>query len=511
LKQTSVNLPNPGWTLNLLLVFALGCGALLRYTDLSAPLLDFHPTRQLFGAIKARGIYYQSLPEAPAWQKDLAVRLYSVEATIEPPLMEQFSAAMYKYFGVQTAIPRAASATFWMLGGIFLYRLAKNLSGTSFPAAAALAFYLLTPYSITASRAFQPDPLMMLLLLIFWWSFEIWGRQLSWKWALVAGVSGGLAIFVKFTAAFFVSGAALGVIFAYTGVKKSIKNLQTWVIVLLGVLPPGIYLIYGTFIAGFLDQQFAGRFYPDMWINPVFYLRWLLKLNNVVHPFWLALAIVGWLLSDRKPVKIFLGTLWATYFLYGMISTHHISTHDYYSLFAIPLAALCLAQLFARIARPSEQGPAWAHSIWVGCVEKIRSSRSLQIIGWSVLLSSILLFSIGQYTWRLKNDFRSQAAFWEQVGDATGHQPGVLALTTDYGYPLAYYGWQKSSLWPLSENIKDFEHTFSELTANKAYFLITDFEEYERQPELQNRLTKKYPILKQGQGFIMFDLLHPKL
>jgi hypothetical protein len=111
LSHTSRNLFTTTWTPVIFLAFLLACGAFLRYSDLSSPLLEFHPTRQLFGAIKARGIYYQSLkdipapsagfnPEAPlgtvttAWQRDMAVRQYSGEATIEPPLVENLAAGL---------------------------------------------------------------------------------------------------------------------------------------------------------------------------------------------------------------------------------------------------------------------------------------------------------------------------------------------------------------------------------------------------------------------------------
>ena len=39
-------------------------GAVLRFYDLTDPPLDYHPSRQLRGAIIARSIYYQILPNA---------------------------------------------------------------------------------------------------------------------------------------------------------------------------------------------------------------------------------------------------------------------------------------------------------------------------------------------------------------------------------------------------------------------------------------------------------------
>jgi hypothetical protein len=38
------------------------------------------------------------------------------------------------------------------------------------------------------------------------------------------------------------------------------------------------------------------------------------------------------------------------------------------------------------------------------------------------------------------------------------------------------------------------------------YFLVTDFDEFNRQPELKKRLVGSYPISSQGDGYLIFDL-----
>jgi len=513
LDKTVHNQPGGSWALVITLIFVVIAGAFLRFSDLSAPLLDFHPTRQLFGAIKARGLYYQTLPDAPAWQKDLAQRQYNTESIIEPPLLENASARLYSVFGEQTAIPRALSATFWMVGGIFLFLLARNLNGSSLAAISALAFYLLLPYGVTASRSFQPDPLMVMLIIAFWWSIENWGRSQmfyhgssaeSWAWAILSGLFGGLAIFAKFPAAFFVLGGVFGVIIGYKGLLKSLKLLQTWAMAFLGVLPTGIYLYYGFYINGSLGQQFGSRFYPELWISPFFYLRWFLKVQNIASVLWLVPVVFGWLLFSSRPSKVFLAGLWTAYLLYGLTFAHHISSHDYYSLPLVPIIALCLAPLVPHIL------PVFLYHLRTVMSSQSSRAQSLALrTALALLLVSISLFSINQYLQQRSNDMRPAATFWAQVGDAIGHQPGVLALTADYGYPLAYYGWQNSDPWPLAPDIKNFDETFSNLSSNRTYFLVTDSDEYARQPNLQKKLTENYPVLVQGNGFVVFDLYHP--
>jgi 4-amino-4-deoxy-L-arabinose transferase-like glycosyltransferase len=506
LNQTPRNLFTAKWTFAFLLAFLFGLGAFLRFSDLSAPLLDFHPTRQLFSAIKARGIYYQTLPDAPAWQKDLAIRQYTGEATIEPPILDHLAATLYTYFGQEnTAYPRAISAAFWLLAAVFLFQLSKNLTNSSSAAFFSLAFFLFLPYAITASRAFQPDPLMVLLILVFWWAMErsaksppAWPMpgQADFAWAILAGTSGGLAIFVKFPAVFFIAGGAIGALLAHSSLKDSIKSPKTWVIAILCILPPAAYLYYGLSMGGFLDQQFGSRFYPELWVSPYFYLRWFLTLSNVMNVIWLSLAILGWLVFANKPTKIFISGLWISYIIYGFVFAHHISSHDYYSLPFIPVVALSIAPLAAEFL------PVFS--------KILQPSRFYQLITFSLLLLTLSLTSINQYLNMRTNDYRPQAAFWAEVGNVIGHQPGVVALTTDYGYPLAYYGWQNSNLWPLAPDIKNFDDVFARLTKGKSYFLVTDFDEYNRQPELRKRLNENYSTIAQENGYLVFDLYHPK-
>ena len=47
------------------------------------------------------------------------------------------------------------------------------------------------------------------------------------------------------------------------------------------------------FEGGFLGQQFAFRFFPQLWSDPGFYLRWLGMIESVTGFGALALAVIG--------------------------------------------------------------------------------------------------------------------------------------------------------------------------------------------------------------------------
>ena len=153
----------------LLVIFILGFA--IRLYDLTDLPLEFHSTRQMLSALKARGMYYQTLSasEVPAEQRSFAIQQWKIRASVEPEIFERIVAFTYQFTGEQVWIARIYSSLFWLIGALFLFLLARDLTSTD-GALAATAFYLFSPYAILASRSFQPDPLMVMLIIIFLWA-----------------------------------------------------------------------------------------------------------------------------------------------------------------------------------------------------------------------------------------------------------------------------------------------------------------------------------------------------
>jgi hypothetical protein len=47
---------------------------------------------------------------------------------------------------------------------------------------------------------------------------------------------------------------------------------------------------------------------------------------------------------------------------------------------------------------------------------------------------------------------------------------------------------------------------FAEAVGGRELFLITDFNEFNRQPEVKEILQETYPIFDQGEGYLIYDL-----
>ena len=483
------------------LLLALGLG--IRLYDLTDLPLDFHPTRQLLSALKARGMYYEALTDIPAEQRSFAIQQWKIRAAIEPEIVERLVAFTYQFAGEQLWVARVYSSSFWVIGAFFLYLLARRLSSTD-GALVATAFYLFTPYAVTASRSFQPDPLMVTLIVIFWWSVSKWADEsTSYKWAIIAGLFGGFAIYIKFVAAFFVIAGGLGAALRRDPILELVRKPQVYVMVLLGILPGAMYGIYGVYIAGFLGQQFGGRFIPAYFLNPSYYLGWIGMLNLVIGGIALMLGLLGLFFFEKEGRRFALG-LWAGYALFGFYFNYHISSHDYYSLPLIPIVALSLAPLA---------------DLFFVQLTKITTTRLKQIA-----ITSLLIFGLFSTLWNTRAemkhiDYRPEVQMWTEISEQIGDK-NTAGLTQDYGSRLAYWGWKTLTSWQTYGDLiyhddlrgaqSDFEQQFAFVASKKELFLVTDFNELDRQPFLKERLAG-YPIFAEGNGYIIFDLVSTDL
>lgn len=509
MSQTSLFSSRAGRTLALVVIF--GAALAIRLYDLTDLPLDFHPTRQLLSAIKARGLYYETQPDGVStWELETAIRFARLKADVEPVVFERMVAFTYGFTGEQVWIARIYSSLFWLTGGVFLFLLARRVA--SFDGALlSTAYYLLFPYAIIASRSFQPDPLMVMLVVAFWWFFALSlpslaapeGRRDAWINVILAGLVGGLAIFIKFSAAFFVIGGALGLALSRFTLRDLLRNVRVWVMAVLGALPALLYLVYGVFIRGDLASQFRGRFVPALLVNPFNYLQWEVKLSMAAGGLFVMLALLGFFLAKDRHLRSFLFGLWGAYILYGLFFNYHIATHDYYHLPFLPIVGLSLAPVGELLLQHLTQATS------------TRWARSAVYV--------ILLFGLFSVLWDVRNqmkavDYRPEAALWAEIGGQFEKEARVIALVEDYGSRLEYWGWRRFATWPhtgdtayanIRGGVFSFDDLFERYSSKMSYFLVTDFDQFDRQPQLKERLYSSYPVIADEDGYLIFDLRNP--
>jgi 4-amino-4-deoxy-L-arabinose transferase-like glycosyltransferase len=475
-------------------------GLFLRFTDLTDPPLDFHPMRQLRGALIARSMYYQMLPHADPAQVQKAIETtYTIERQ-EPPVLERMVAITYLVTGERLWVARIYSIVFWSIAGLAFFSLARRMTSTS-GGLVAWAYFLLLPFGVVASRAFQPDPFMVMWIAITLRVAYQWGEARNWKWALATGLLAGWAMFVKITAVYYLAPALIIIVLTNFSLKKALRDRGVWLAALLAMAIPAIY--YFGVIGSDSTSWFSGwgLSFTQLLVKPRFYITWLKFLDFLMDLTMVGLAMIGVVFIPKTKDRLLMLGLWAGYVLFGVSFPYPIQTHEYYSIMLIPVVGMSLAALGKVVFDALEKLP-----------------RLWQWFVVPVMLLAVAYPSWLTYTGFIGEDHRSEIIGWQLMGAAlpAGEYVG---LTHDYGMRIAYYGWQLVRTWPsntdfamLSQRNKgyaaNFEKLFAQKTAGMDYFLVTLKGELEAQLMLKTRLYENYPHTE-GEGYILFDLRNP--
>lgn len=483
----------------LIVTFALAAG--IRLYDLHDLPLDFHPARQLQTMLKARGMFAASADIYNADQKQIAINQWKTLPTEEPEVIENLAVATYRLIGHEDLwFPRFYSIVFWLIGGVGLYFLLKELTGIDGSVVGTL-FYLFFPYGISASRAIMPDMLMMALLIWAVWAMFRWSQKSGWGWALLAGLLSGLTIYVKLTAVFYIAGVFLCLAVGSFGFKKMWSRIQFWVIGVLALLPALLYNLLGIYVLKFISSEAVNnRILLNMLFIPLSYVQWNSMIGTVVGYAAFLLAIAGcFTLIGRKNRAVALG-LWLGYFVFGFFFIYYYTTHDYYHLPIILPVAVGLAGL-AQSVLP-KLGELFK-PVWLG----------------RALIITLLLIGVGESMWQVRNDFkrvdyRPQAQFWLTLGKELQGK-NVLALTEDYNGRLSYWGWYDAAYLPANNELihremgghdAEVAKVFAVDAVGKDFFLVTMLDDPTMTGGLMDYLKKNYSIYDEGTGYILFDL-----
>lgn len=485
----------PRWLAPLALLVVLGC--ILRFVNLNAPPLDFQPTRQLRNSLVARAIYYEALPGADPQKRALAQSFERAVGQYEPPIMESIVGLTFLVTGGESfAVARIYATLFWLLSAVALFDLARRISSPT-AALISVAYYLVLPFAMQASRSFQPDPLMTAAFVIGVNFLYRWSEKQEWRWAILGALFAGFAVLVKVVIVFLVAGAAIGIVLSALG-WRFWRSLQVWAMVALMAVPAAAFYVLGH--PGRSTEYFFSWTVDLIRLitSPHFYADWLGFVGGLVGLTILFLSLVGTCLAPSRARWLLVG-LWIGYLIYGLVLPFQMFTHSYYHIQLIPVIAWGLA-------------PA---------AEAIAARTSTLSRFWKAASVLPVLVLIGYEAWAARSllaveDFREAPTFWQSLGEALPQSGKVIALTQDYGFDLMYWSWRKVDLWPANTDLaalrnseRDLAARFTAITAGDDYFLVTAFGQLEAQPELKGILDG-FTVAAQGDGYILYDLHQPK-
>jgi 4-amino-4-deoxy-L-arabinose transferase-like glycosyltransferase len=481
-----------------LVIFALGIG--LRLINLTNPPLDFHAWRQLRSAAIARGYFYTMLPSADPILRQKAIEISNSFGPMEPTVFEHIVAYTYLLIGQETLwVARLYAILFWAIGGIAVFLLARKITSVD-GALLAEAVYMLVPFGIYASRSFQPDPLMVMWIVWAAYCLFQWTETKTWKWALLAGATSGIAVYTKAFAAFPVVTLAILLCLSAWPLRKLFRQAQVWVVAAIMIIIPAIYYVI---IMGNAGPEYIQGWmisFSGMLTQGWFYKRWLDMVNNLFDILLVLIAAASVLLSSGRARILLLG-MWIGYLLIGLSVPSLIISHSYYNLFLVPVTAISLAPLgrlfFGQVARTTNF--------------------------WKAIFLLVAIVGIGYSAWNSRlqlqqANYRNEVLGWIKMGNELPQGAQIIAISQDYNTRLEYYGWVQVQPWPLTGdqqmgvlaggnadmNDPYWDSYFQARVANADYFLITNMAELNLQPRLKANL-ESYPYTE-GEGYILYDL-----
>jgi hypothetical protein len=480
----------------------------IRIYQIHNPPLDFHPTRQYRSAIIARSFYYKQIENIPEEKKQIAIINAQREGFLEPPLMEYVSSIVYKIVGKEDLfIPRIFSIIFWLIGGIIIYRIVIKLKLYD-SAIIAVALFLFLPFGVSASRSFQPDPLMINLMLISLLMILSYDEKPTVKNLILASIVSSITIFIKPISLFLIFGSFTALFALRKGFGKSLLSSHILIYFIISLLPSLIYYLYGIYIEDFLRGQAQASFIPGLIFQKNYWKGWLEMIDKSVGITFFIIGLLSVFLCKDKKVKYFLIGLWIGYLIFAFTFTFHVHTHDYYHLQLIPIIALSICPLVFII---------------IEHIRKVNLSRFSKFSILTILTLALLLTFRTSFN-KLKDfnnkfhEYKKEIAIASTVGNAVNNSSKTIILAKIYGKMLIYYGGFSGVYWPSLAEMRDYElfgeppisvkerFNIMKEEIGPHFFIITDFKEFDIQNNLRDYLTTRYPILISNTDFIIYDL-----
>ena len=489
--------------LALLFIAAFG----LRLSQANQPPLNFHATRQYRSLIIARGYYVEKAGSIPEWEKRVALVSKQRQRILEPPVMEFLVSEGYRLVGgEQFWLPRVLSSFFWLISGVFLYLISKRFVDTA-AALASVAFYLFLPFAVSASRSFQPDPLMIMLMLASIYAMLRYDDQPTRVHYGIVILTSALTIFVKPISIFVIYSTFIAIMLFRKGIRKSISDRELLFFFIFTLLPVFTFYLYGIFVAGFLKDQATSSFLPTLLVDPFYWKGWIHNIRLTVGLFSFIAALFGIFMIRPGQYRYLMTGMWIGYALFCLSFSYHIATHDYYHLQLLPIVALTLGPIFSLV---------------IARLLEINREKHLRV---AVGLMGLIALALLAYEGRprpLDSTMQREVNVAEEIGRQVNHAVDTVYLSSDYGLSLEYHGLLAGVPWPLISdleweqlagkkvlNARERFNTFFSQTS-PSHFIVLDLAAYEQQADLKKFLTDTYPILVQSDDYIIFDLDHLK-
>lgn len=464
------------------------------------PMLEFHSMRQ-----------YMSMNLAWHWDMKLGgdgtaqdLRASEVSSITELPIMEAATVAVWRALGERPIwVPRAITVAVWTAGAAMLFFVLRRLRIGDAGVLMGVVTWTLHPFVITATRSFQPDPLMVTAIVGAIWAIIVDDERQTVRSLVVASVAVAAAVLTKTPAVFFVVPVYAALAWRRGGGKAVISWRSACFAA--GALGPALaYNVIGRLT--FMQAMPNNFIYPHLLREGWFWDSWYSQIATGFGPLLVILALGGIAISGGRG-RVVGASFLVGYVAYGVVFTWTFATHSYYHLplvVAIAIGvALLIDQVVAAMKRRGYPRPELLAVVGSTVVALIAvSSTPYSVVPRAPSAEGIAL------------EVTAPAA----IGEATNHSDRVIYLTWSYGRGLAYYGSVSGVGWPQPADLAlqqvrgiapiSTDERLAEIRSriDAEYFAVIDQALLEDQPDLEAYLHENFPILSQGDNWIVFDL-----
>jgi hypothetical protein len=494
-----MQLPLPRW---LVLAFLFLAAFAIRLYHSTDPPLEFHATRQYRSLIIARAFYFNHLTSIPDWKKEVAACSQKNQGILEPPIMEAVAATGYRVLGGERVwLPRVLSSLFWLMGGCFLYLIGKRIANAD-AALFAVGFYLLLPFAVVASRSFQPDPLMVMLILASVWAILRYDSKPSRAWLAGAAVLSSLAFLIKPGGVFVPLAVFLAVAGYRHGIRRGVGSLRFLIFAAITLSPTLLIYSYGVASGTFLVNEAQKTVLPQLWVSPFFWRGWLSQIEETVgFPCFIGALLGTFTFRPGLPRTVMLAW-WAGYGAFGLALNYNLATHNYYQLQLIPIVGLALGPVVALV---------------MNHLQELQLARPWRLAVWATWCLAVALSLAAARAQLIDPSAGRKVAIQETIGEQVRHSTKTIFLSADYGVPLEYQGLICGTSWPLGWDLEweqlagrrvlGAEERFNSRYAHDRpqYFIVEDISEFRRQPDL-GRFLSRFRVVAQTEDYVIYDL-----
>jgi hypothetical protein len=450
-------------------LFVLAFAIRVHYLDTSRIVAEV----QFRAALIARAHFFEMTDSIPDWRREANTNSIQNLPTKEPSIMEFIVALIYRFLGREDLrVPRVLACVFWLVGGVFLYRIARSMTSLD-AAVVSAAYYLFVPLGVAVSTSFQPDPLMVMMFMISIYTILRYDEQPSMLRLIIAASVSALAILVKPLVLFTISGAFISLAIYRKGSFKRAIDGSFVIYFILSLLPTVLYYGRGMLAGGSFTTQAQVSFLPQLWLSRDYWREWMLTAIGAVGLTPLIAALLGIPVSRSGAFRALLIGLWGGYVVFCLAFSYHIRFASYYHLQLVPIVALSFAPLACL----------FLHHV-----------KRLSVQWYWFLPAFGALLVIAVFTFReIRGALSSYAAIESEeiskkIGDIVNHSNKTVYIAAYYGRPLEYYGELSGAYWPRSISDMDralgyerewsIEERLDALDFTPEYFVITQFEEF---------------------------------